>query len=85
MKNKNTYMILGGIVILGTIFYFYNKNKNKKTDASTDANSNNSDVKSNTPNNTTNVRPKDCPSKEELASSKYTKEGMDMLKAKGCL
>jgi hypothetical protein len=36
MKNKNIYMILGGIVILGTVFYFYNKNKNKKTDASTD-------------------------------------------------
>ena len=36
MKNKNTYMILGGIIILGTIFYFYNKNKNKKTDTSTD-------------------------------------------------
>ena len=36
MKNKNTYMILGGILILGTIYYFYNKNKNKKTDASTD-------------------------------------------------
>ena len=36
MQNKNTYIILGGIVILGTVFYFYNKNKNKKTDASTD-------------------------------------------------
>ena len=84
MKNKNIYIILGGIIILGTIYYYYNKNK--KIVASTDANSNNADVKSNvTPNNTTNVRPKDCPSKEELASSRYTKEGMDMLKAKGCL
>ena len=36
MKNKKIYMILGGIIILGTIFYFYNKNKNKKIDASTD-------------------------------------------------
>ena len=39
MQNKNTYIILGGIVILGTVFYFYNKNKNKKTDASTDSDS----------------------------------------------
>jgi len=109
MKNKNIYMILGGIVILGTIFYFYNKNKNKKTDALTDGDSDKtddktddktvdkpvekpvdkSDIKPNVVTNGTikpnpNVRPKGCPSKEEMARTKYTKKRMDKLKALGC-
>ena len=111
MKNKKIYMILGGIIILGTIFYFYNKNKNKKIDASTDKADDKtddkpvdkpvdkpysptkpvdkSDIKPNVVTNgtikpTTNVRPKGCPSKEEMARTKYTKEGMDKLKALGC-
>ena len=32
----------------------------------------------------TDVRPKGCPSKEQMARTKYTKEGMERLKALGC-
>ena len=101
MKNKKIYMILGGIIILGTIFYFYNKNKNKKIDASTDGDSDKTDDKTDdkpvdkpvdkpnvvtkgTIKPKTSVRPKGCPSKEQMARTKYTKEGMDKLKALGC-
>jgi hypothetical protein len=89
MKNKALMYV--GIAVLGYVAYKYFYKKPKKDDGKVIAPPPTTkpplDLKpqmslnpNNAPKNTSN-----CPSKEQLASARYSAEGMADLKARGCI
>jgi cellobiose-specific phosphotransferase system component IIC len=74
--NKKTMLIVGIIAVIGIAYYMKKKRKVISADAVIPT------------TETTIIKTEkmtNCPSKEVLAKSRYTKEAMDKLKAQGCV
>lgn len=81
MKTKNLLII--GAVAVGAYLLYRRMNK-------TNENTSDNEVKTTPVNNTQPafgkpVKMNNCPTREQLASRRYTKEQMDELKAMGCI
>jgi hypothetical protein len=81
MKTNNLLLI--GAVAVGA-FLIYNKMKNN-SNPPTGSNTNPTPVSNTQPAVGKAVKINVCPTKEKMARSKYTKEGIEQLKAMGCI
>jgi hypothetical protein len=81
MKTNNLLLI--GAVAIGA-FIIYNRMK-KNSNPPTGSETNPTPVSNTQPAVGKSVKMNNCPTKEQLASRRYTKEQMDELKAMGCI
>jgi hypothetical protein len=81
MKTNNLLLI--GAVAIGA-FLIYNKMK-KNSNPPTGSNTNTNPVSNTQPAVGKAVKMNVCPTKEKMARSRYTEEGMAQLKAMGCI
>jgi hypothetical protein len=79
--NKKTMLIVGIIAVIGIAYYM----KKKRKVVSADAVIPTTETKETETTIIKTEKMTNCPSKEVLAKSRYTKEAMDKLKAQGCV
>ena len=79
---KNNLLIIGAIAIGAYLIYNkMNKSNNKPTGNQT----NPTPVSNTEPSVGKSVKDFKCPTKEKMARTRYTKEGMEQLRAMGCI
>ena len=79
--DKKTLLIVGIIAVIGIAYYMKKKPKVVSSDAVIPT----TETKETETTIIKTEKLTNCPSKEVLAKSRYSKEGMDELKAKGCI
>jgi hypothetical protein len=81
MKTSNLLLI--GVAAIGA-FFIYNKMK-KNSNPSTGSETNATPVSNTQPSVGKAIKMNVCPTKEQMARTRYTEEGMAQLKAMGCI